>query len=130
MRREVGWDDAELEADWEARFAASYEQGARDGSSAYFIAEAGGAIVGSAVALIKRSMSQSYARVKPYGYLANVYVERSHRRAGAGRALTLAAIEWLRSRGCAVVRLQASSEGRPLYESMGFVSSGEMELTL
>ena len=32
--------------------------------------------------------------------------------------------------GCDVVRLQATPEGRPLYASLGFVPTGEMELAL
>jgi GNAT superfamily N-acetyltransferase len=69
-------------------------------------------------------------RSNPSGYLANVYVESEHRRAGVARALTAAAIDWLRSLGCGIVRLQASTAGRPLYESMGFTRGMEMELTL
>ncbi len=130
MRREVGWDDAELDDDWQAKFVTTYERGARDRELRYFIAETGGAVVGSALAIIRRSLSDGYLRSKPSGYLANVYVERDHRRAGIARALTAAAIDWLRSLGCGVVRLQASASGRPLYESMGFTSSMEMELTL
>jgi GNAT superfamily N-acetyltransferase len=130
MRREVGWDDAELDEDWQSRFISTYERGGRDGELRYFVAEADGAIVGSAVAFIKRSLSEDYVRSKPGGYLANVYVEREHRRGGVGRALTAAAIEWLASRNCGVVRLQASATGRQLYESMGFTSTMEMELTL
>jgi ribosomal protein S18 acetylase RimI-like enzyme len=130
MRREVGWDDAELDEDWQSRFVATYERGARDGELRYFVAEAAGAVVGSAVALIKRSLSDGYVRSKPIGYLANVYVDREHRREGIGRALTAAAIDWLSSLDCGVVRLQASASGRQLYESMGFTSTMEMELTL
>jgi ribosomal protein S18 acetylase RimI-like enzyme len=130
MRREVGWDDAELDEDWQSRFITTYERGARDGELRYFVAEAGGAIIGSAVAIIKRSLSDGYVRSKPSGYLANVYVERERRREGIARALTAAAIGWLASLDCSVVRLQASVAGRPLYESMGFTSTMEMELTL
>jgi len=130
MRREVGWDDAELDRDWQSAFVSTYDRGSRDGELRYFVAEAGGNIVGSAVAMIKRSMSDGYVRAKPNGYLANVYVEPDHRRRGVARALTIAAIDWLRSVGCGVVRLQASTTGRPLYQSMGFTSSQEMELAL
>jgi len=130
MRREIGWDDAELEPDWQARFVEIHARGAHGGELRYFVAELDGAIVGSTVALRKRSMSESFARVAPFGYIANVYVEERHRRSGAARALTRAAIDWLRSIGCGVVRLQASTQGRPVYESLGFTPSGEMELTL
>ena len=130
MRREVGWDDAELDDDWETKFVATYERAARDGGVRYFVAQADGALVGSALAFVRRSLSDGYLRTKPSGYLANVYVQRDHRRAGIARALTAAAIDWLRSVGCRIVRLQASAAGRPLYESMGFTQNMEMELTL
>jgi GNAT superfamily N-acetyltransferase len=130
MRREVGWNDDELEPGWEERFATVYADGAARGELRYFIAELGDAVVGSAVALRKRSLSSEYVRDAAPGYLANVYVEQPYRRRGAAHALTAAAIDWLRSIGCRVVRLQASSAGRKLYESFGFAPSGEMELEL
>jgi GNAT superfamily N-acetyltransferase len=130
MRREVGWDDAELADDWEAKFVATYERATRDGEFRYFVAETGGVVVGSALAFLRRTLSVAYLRSNPSGYLANVYVESEHRRAGVARALTAAAIDWLRSLGCGIVRLQASTAGRPLYESMGFTRGMEMELTL
>jgi len=39
-------------------------------------------------------------------------------------------IEWLRSMGCDAVRLQSTVEGRPLYESLGFAPTDELELKL
>lgn len=130
MRRELGWPDGELDPDFVALFAATYADGAASGESRYFVAEHGGDVVGSAVALRRRSLSERYLKSRPTGYLANLYVDPPHRRHGAARALTSAVIGWLASLGCTVVRLQASRFGRPLYESMGFVSTGEMELRL
>lgn len=130
MRRELGWSDEELDADFVALFTATYAESAASGDSRYFVAEIEGEVIGSAVALRRRPMSERYLKSKPSGYLANVYVAPAHRRHGAARALTSAAIGWLASIGCSVVRLQASETGRPLYESMGFVSTGEMELRL
>jgi hypothetical protein len=39
-------------------------------------------------------------------------------------------IEWLKSMACDVVRLQSTAAGKPLYESLGFAPTGEMELVL
>jgi len=130
MRRELGWNDDAMRADWETLFVTAYEEGARAGDMRYFVAEADGAVVGSAVAMRVRAMADRYERAARSGYIANVYVERAHRRKGAARALTTAAMDWLRASGCAVVRLRASPYGRTLYESMGFTPSDEMELTL
>ena len=130
MRREIGWSDDKLEPGWELRFAEVYSGGSSRGELRYFVAEMESVVVGSAVAMRKRSLSTEYVRDPVCGYLANVYVEEPYRLRGAARALTTAAIEWLRSVGCDVVRLQASSAGRRLYESMGFAPSGELELPL
>ena len=39
-------------------------------------------------------------------------------------------MEWLKAQGFPKVSLHASDEGRPLYESLGFEISNEMELKL
>jgi GNAT superfamily N-acetyltransferase len=130
MRRELGWPDGELDPQFVSLFAATYDESAMAGDSRYIVAEVDSGIVGSAVAMRRRTMSERYLKSLPTGYIANVYVDPSFRRQGIARALTAAAIDWLRSIGCEVVRLQASRYGRPLYESMGFVSTGEMELRL
>ena len=130
MRRDLGWPDAELDPQFVSLFAATYSESAATGDGRYFVAEIDAKIVGSAVALRRHTMSERYLKSLPAGYIANVYVDPSYRRRGAARALTAAAIDWLASIGCKVVRLQASPFGRPLYESMGFVLTGEMELRL
>src|SRR5438552_14275425 len=128
MRREVGWSDADLDLAWRERFVELYEREFRAGELRYFVAEVEGEIVGSAVAFVKRSLSDAYERRPRRGYLANVYVDKAHRRRGVARALTQASIDWLRTLGCGAVLLQASNEGQPLYESMGFTRTNEMEL--
>jgi len=39
-------------------------------------------------------------------------------------------MDWLRKEGFPKVGLHASDEGRPLYESLGFEVSNEMEIKL
>lgn len=130
MRRELGWPDGELDPQFVSLFAATYLDSDASGDSRYFVAEIDSKVVGSAVALRRRTMSERYLKSVPSGYIANVFVDPAFRHRGAARALTAAAIGWLRSIGCKVVRLQASQYGRPLYESLGFVATGEMELLL
>ena len=130
MRRELGWPDGELDPQFVSLFAATYLESAASGDSRYFVAEIDAKVVGSAVAMRRRTMSERYLKSLPSGYIANVYVDPASRHQGAARALTAASIGWLRSIGCKVVRLQASRYGRPLYESMGFTATGEMELPL
>jgi GNAT superfamily N-acetyltransferase len=130
MRRELGWPDGELDPQFVSLFASTYSESSTTGDSRYFVAEMDSKIVGSAVAMRRHTMSERYLKSLQAGYIANVYVDPSYRHRGAARALTAAAIDWLASIGCKVVRLQASPFGRPLYESMGFVTTGEMELRL
>jgi GNAT superfamily N-acetyltransferase len=130
MRHELDWTDEELSPQWRETFVRRHADGARAGELRYFIAECDGAIAGSAVALVRRTLSDEFVRRAHGGYLANVFVEPRWRRRGIARELTLAAIDWLKAAGCVSVRLQASKFGRPLYESLGFVPGGEMVLRL
>ena len=61
-------------------------------------------------------------------WILNMYVEPEFRRRGVARRLMEAMLEWCREAGYKNVSLHASQEGRPLYESMGFVPTNEMRL--
>jgi GNAT superfamily N-acetyltransferase len=60
--------------------------------------------------------------------IANVYTEPAWRRHGLAAMLMGCALAYTRERGIARVLLHASAEGRPLYESLGFVPTAEMKL--
>jgi GNAT superfamily N-acetyltransferase len=53
-------------------------------------------------------------------FVYNVYTEREHRRRGLARAIMDAIHEWCRDAGIMSVALNASADGRPLYEAMGY----------
>mmetsp|Transcript_6636 Transcript_6636/g.14528 ORF Transcript_6636/g.14528 Transcript_6636/m.14528 type:complete len:767 (+) Transcript_6636:73-2373(+) len=55
----------------------------------------------------------------------NVCTSSNHRRKGLGVIMTLYALEEAKRMGCRQVILEASKEGRPLYERMGFVIMSE-----
>ena len=63
-------------------------------------------------------------------YVLNVYTDPAHRRRGLARALMAAILEWSRAERVARVTLHASDEGRPLYQSLGFTATNEMEWTV
>jgi len=75
-----------------------------------FVADAGGAIVGTGMATINGTVA----------WIGIVWVDASFRRRGLGRALTQAAIDAAEAAGCRTLLLVATSAGRPLYERMGF----------
>jgi GNAT superfamily N-acetyltransferase len=57
----------------------------------------------------------------PVAWIAMVLVEESVRARGIGTALLGHALEFLDNRGVTSVRLDATPQGRPLYERLGFV---------
>ena len=64
------------------------------------------------------------------GNILNVYTEPEYRRRGLARWLIEAALDWCRVNGVDFVVLHASSDGRALYESLGFQASNEMRIKL
>jgi GNAT superfamily N-acetyltransferase len=62
--------------------------------------------------------------------ILNVYTEAAYRRQGLARALMDRMIGWCRERGFQTVTLDASEDGRRLYESLGFRPTPQMRLAL
>ena len=62
------------------------------------------------------------------GIILNVYTEPAWRRRGIAERLVRACIDWARSRGVERIVLHASSDGRALYEKLGFRQTNEMRL--
>lgn len=60
----------------------------------------------------------------------NVYTEPAFRRLGLARRMMEALIEWSKARGIERIALHASPDGRPLYESLGFLNTNELRLPL
>jgi GNAT superfamily N-acetyltransferase len=53
-------------------------------------------------------------------FVYNVYTEPAHRRRGLARRLMDEIHAWCREAGISAVALNASEDGRPLYESIGY----------
>ena len=60
--------------------------------------------------------------------ILNVYTEPAHRRQGLARGLMETMLRWCREQGFRAVTLDASDDGRALYESMGFRPTTQMRL--
>jgi len=60
----------------------------------------------------------------PLGFVGNMVVAESHRRRGIGSAVLTAISSSLEAAGCQRLELNATSEGRPLYERHGFATIG------
>jgi hypothetical protein len=74
------------------------------------VAEADGRIVATGVGTVNG----------PAGWIGTIFVEPERRGQGLGRAITQAIIERLDAAGCRTIVLVATTEGRRLYERMGF----------
>ena len=56
-------------------------------------------------------------------FVYNVYTEPAHRRRGLARLVMNAIHTWCREAGVLWVALNASADGRPLYEALGYYES-------
>lgn len=110
---------------WRSMFVSAVEKRISQGLQRYYVAETMGQIVGVAGAQVGEAF---FGAVR--GYVEGVYVLPAFRRRGIASRLMRECIDWLKSMACDLVRLQSTSAGRPLYESLGFAPTGEMELTL
>jgi ribosomal protein S18 acetylase RimI-like enzyme len=97
-----------------------------------FVAEIDGSIVGSASCQLYGGLYPSPFKLqhRHYGYIWNIYVKSDYRRQGIATQLTKTAIDYLKDLDCTKVVLHASPFGKPVYESLGFVSNNEMVLDL
>jgi len=123
----VARDPARLPPAWRQRFCDYFKRRIVAGEARYFVAEANGAVVATAAAIVR----DGYPLVingRQTGYILGVSVLPAYRKRGLAKELTRRSLEWLKSLGCKRIRLHASAAGRAIYESFGFVPSSEMEL--
>jgi ribosomal-protein-alanine N-acetyltransferase len=95
------------------------------GPRCLFVAEMGDALVGFAVGLMHPAAAGH--RGERTAELESVVVAASARRAGIGRALCCAVLDWCRSSGATEVALEvraASTGAVALYTGLGFTQTG------
>jgi ribosomal protein S18 acetylase RimI-like enzyme len=97
-------------ADWELFLSAN--------ARGCFVAEVDGRVVGTVTTIIYEDR---------FAWIGMVLVDPEFRNRGIGRALLRQAIEYLDSRGVPCLRLDATPQGRPVYEKLGFVDEYEIE---
>jgi predicted N-acetyltransferase YhbS len=106
--RAAGWN--QTEADWN-RFLDVNREGC-------FVAESEGEVCGTVATII---YDQELA------WIGMVLVRPSHRRRGIGTQLVRLALKHLDSRGLPTIKLDATPQGAPVYERLGFVPESEIE---
>lgn len=104
----AGWN--QTRADWELFLSAN-----PDGC---FVAEVGDRVAGTVTTTIYEGC---------FAWIGMVLVDPEFRGRGIGRALLQQAIEFLDGRGIAAIGLDATPQGRPIYEKLGFAVEFELE---
>jgi GNAT superfamily N-acetyltransferase len=74
------------------------------------VGEIDGRVIAGGIATVQGSV----------GWLGGLIVDAELRRRGIGRAMTENLIAHLRTAGCATLSLEATDQGLPMYEAMGF----------
>jgi GNAT superfamily N-acetyltransferase len=100
----------QTEADWEFFLAAQPE--------GCFVSEVDERVVGTVTTIIYEDR---------FAWIGMLLVEPELRNRGVGRALLQQAIQHLDSRGVPCMRLDATPQGKLLYEKLGFVDQYEIE---
>jgi GNAT superfamily N-acetyltransferase len=130
MKLELSMDVSGLLPDWAERETAYFVGRSANGGGQWHLARIDGEFVGSSCAYVDDGWPSTLLRRSANGWIIGVYVRPEFRGRGIARALSSASVEWLRGTGCKKAKLHASPFGRGIYESLGFTSSNEMELTL
>ena len=129
MFADIGWSEGTGE-DVVIATVEYFGPAVADGRYVAFIAEDGGAPIGTAGAVV--------TEVPPYAEdlsgriprVQGVYVVPECRRQGVARELFGRLLETLQAEGFRRVTLMATDEGRPLYEEFGFEPMPEMSVML
>jgi predicted N-acetyltransferase YhbS len=104
----AGWN--QTEADWR-RFLRSSPEGC-------FVAESSGEVIGTVTTIVYDGR---------LAWIGMVLVDPEHRGKGIGTALLERAIDYLDGKGIPCLKLDATPQGRPLYERLGFRAEYEIE---
>lgn len=97
----------------------------RSGDHATVIAMDGDACIGCATMCYYRVMPTFDHPTGLRAHLMNVYTRSSYRRQGIARSMVSMLVEHARSRHATEVSLDATEDGRRLYESLGFTANAE-----
>ncbi|PAX54101.1 GNAT family N-acetyltransferase [Brunnivagina elsteri] len=129
---DVGIPEDGIEDNWQEIIIQFIENARQNLFYQSFLAEIDGVIVGSTscqlyAGLYPNAIKSNY---RQFGYIWGVYVEPEYRRKGIAKQLTNTAIEHLKNIGCTRIILNASPDGKPVYQSLAFVESNAMHLDL
>lgn len=130
MKLELAMSVAGLRTDWAERETAYFARRTAEGCAQWHLAKVGEEFVGSSCAYVDDGWASTLLERPKTGWIIGVYVVPEFRRRGIARALTEAALVWLRGTSCTEAKLHASPFGRGIYDSLGFELTNEMRLSL
>lgn len=93
-----------------------------------WLVEAEGRIIAGAGVQIRAILPRPET-LGPEAIVLNVYTDPAFRRQGIAELLMRRVIDWSREAGIGRLVLHASTDGRPLYEKLGFTQTNEMRYT-
>jgi len=101
---------------------------ANDGYAGWLVEHQSSVVAGGGLLIREMGPVPGRYRVSRWAHILNMYTEREYRRRGLARRLMQTMLDWCVDHRFEVVTLAASAEGRPLYESLGFVPTNDMVL--
>jgi GNAT superfamily N-acetyltransferase len=126
MFRDMGSINDEEAAKLEAEVFPHLRQMLADWRYTGWLIEHGGKVIAGGGVLIRQELPRpGILEGGAAAHVVNVYTEPAHRHRGLARELMRTILDWCEQH-CVVVTLAASDEGRPLYESLGFVQMNQM----
>ncbi len=93
-----------------------------EGAHLAFVAEMDGEECGCGSVCITEELPSPDNPTGRRACLVNIYVRREFRNRGVGRAIVSRLVDEAGKRGCGVIYLETTADGRPLYLSAGFVA--------
>jgi GNAT superfamily N-acetyltransferase len=96
----------------------------------WIAADGGAPIAGLGMMVIDWPPHPSHPTQAARGYILNVFVEPERRGQGIAKALMDLAMTEGRRRGLQYMILHATTQGRPMYENLGWAQTAEMSIAL
>lgn len=103
-----------------------YEKHISDGSHIAFLAIFNGEEIGSGSLCLTDELPSPDNPSGKCAYLMNIYVRKNFREHGVGHSIVRKLLETARNMGCGKIYLETTSEGRNVYESLGFHDMPDM----
>lgn len=103
-----------------------YRRHIADGSHLAFVASEGGKEIGCGSICLTEELPSPDNPSGKCSYLMNIYVREEFRNQGVAHSIVRLLIEKSKEMDCGKIYLETTSEGRPVYESLGFRDMQDM----